>query len=543
MAVETMASGVVAFLATYTLHSALLCGLAWLVARRFERRAPAAAEALLKAALIGGVFTAALQFGLGFEPLGGRFSLRSAAPSGTRTTTVELAPLARADDLAAFQSSVLSTAKLDPSVPSFSGASIERPTPAGSTSAPSSPSSSGSLPWATWIAAAWLLGVVIAAVGFARDVLRLRRALRWRLELAEGPLWDELASLQSEAGCSRSIRLTIAPRVGVPLSSGLWRGEIALPPRALDELDLDAQRAVLAHELAHLVRRDPLWLWIGRALETVFFFQPLNRVVRRSLEQSSELACDAWARERIGGGAELARALTEVAGWLIENRRALPAPAMAHAGSSLTLRVERLLEDSRGRRNEARLWSAAAPIACFAVLASAPNIAASLVEHPIEAKASADRSIESTASTENSKNASVERAPDATSAPEVAKTAPNPGDAASSNDASLATAATPSPSAAISPREQLRVAARDLDVEIAALERELVSLQRELAAGDANVQVELSLADLETRVSRLIERRRTLRALFGALAPESDDASKSSTTASESAPVLPEESR
>ena len=38
---------------------------------------------------------------------------------------------------------------------------------------------------------------------------------------------------------------------------------------------------MLAHEIAHLVRRDPQWLVLARAIEMVFFFQPLNRLARR----------------------------------------------------------------------------------------------------------------------------------------------------------------------------------------------------------------------------------------------------------------------
>jgi hypothetical protein len=35
---------------------------------------------------------------------------------------------------------------------------------------------------------------------------------------------------------------------------------------ALEELDFEEQRVMLAHELAHLARRDPLWLAFARML-------------------------------------------------------------------------------------------------------------------------------------------------------------------------------------------------------------------------------------------------------------------------------------
>ena len=38
---------------------------------------------------------------------------------------------------------------------------------------------------------------------------------------------------------------------------------------------------MLAHELAHLARRDPLWLAFASVVERVFWIQPLNRIARR----------------------------------------------------------------------------------------------------------------------------------------------------------------------------------------------------------------------------------------------------------------------
>ncbi len=122
---------------------------------------------------------------------------------------------------------------------------------------------------------------------------------------------------------------------------------VVVPERAAFGLDPDERRAMLAHELAHARRRDPLWISAARAVEGLFCFQPLNRLARLRLQDEAEFLADRWAIERGVGALSLASCLTEVAGWIVSNRRALPVPSMAARGARLTRRVERLLEERR----------------------------------------------------------------------------------------------------------------------------------------------------------------------------------------------------
>src|SRR6185503_2037636 len=122
----------------------------------------------------------------------------------------------------------------------------------------------------------------------------------------------------------------------------LGRDEICLPSRALSELDPVRMESIIAHELAHLVRRDPSWLTAARVIEALFFFQPLNILARRRMQESAEFASDAWASMRVARPLDLAHCLARVAEWTIASPR-LPVPAMAERrGAVLVRRVERL---------------------------------------------------------------------------------------------------------------------------------------------------------------------------------------------------------
>jgi hypothetical protein len=124
----------------------------------------------------------------------------------------------------------------------------------------------------------------------------------------------------------------------------VWRWTIVLPEGIESRLTPEELRALLAHELAHLVRGDAAWLWVGRVICLCLPLQPLNFVARRGWQAAGEFLCDDWAVRREVGAVSLARCLTRVAEWRFEPA-AVPALPAAGTPAMLTQRVERLLSD------------------------------------------------------------------------------------------------------------------------------------------------------------------------------------------------------
>src|SRR5256885_9988909 len=104
----------------------------------------------------------------------------------------------------------------------------------------------------------------------------------------------------------------MARTISSPVALGL--SEICVPELALSELGAEQQRSMLAHELAHLARRDSLWLAGASLIERVFFFQPLNRLARRELETTAEYLSDEWAMRKTGSAGSLPNCLGTVGG-------------------------------------------------------------------------------------------------------------------------------------------------------------------------------------------------------------------------------------
>ncbi|HKP63640.1 MAG TPA: M56 family metallopeptidase [Polyangiales bacterium] len=194
---------------------------------------------------------------------------------------------------------------------------------------------------ATPLTAATLALVAALALGGARFglmLLALRRRLRDRTPVHDARLLQRLERLRGRTRLRR-VTLTQSAAIQVPLVLG--RAEICLPAARLHVASLSELDAVLAHELAHLVRRDGVVFPLVGLVQSLCWLQPLNHWIAARFKQSAELACDDCAVEltgdRLALAQALARAATEAVGTM------LPAMARPRPRSALVERVRRLL--------------------------------------------------------------------------------------------------------------------------------------------------------------------------------------------------------
>ena len=235
-----------------------------------------------------------------------------------------------------------------------------------------------------WLATGWMAITAILALRTARAWrLGVRHAGRRRV-IRRGPapvLLQEIlgpAADRVTLSCSRTLRVPVA-----------FAREICLPVRALRELPNDELRALLAHEAAHVVRRDAAWLAIAAAVRALGWWQPLNLVAAARLRLAMELCCDERAAAEPHERAALARCLITVAEWSVEEYPGFA--AMASRGSALRRRLETLLDDAPRRHRRKGPWlavtSVAVPAVCLAPvvttadLSRVPAAAAQLVRH------------------------------------------------------------------------------------------------------------------------------------------------------------------
>jgi beta-lactamase regulating signal transducer with metallopeptidase domain len=104
-----------------------------------------------------------------------------------------------------------------------------------------------------------------------------------------------LAPLLARAGLSSPVILQSPSWQPLCCAFGLRRPYILLSRGLLEGWDDEHLEGVIAHELAHFLRRDQWLNLMLLALRSLFFFNPIVHLLCRAVAQEQELACDALA--------------------------------------------------------------------------------------------------------------------------------------------------------------------------------------------------------------------------------------------------------
>jgi beta-lactamase regulating signal transducer with metallopeptidase domain len=157
------------------------------------------------------------------------------------------------------------------------------------------------LTWRGWLFAAWGV-LVLAQVGrLGAQRVRLSSLLR---KAEPGDV--HLAVMVSQVAAR--LKLKHAPRVMVidldysPFVCGMARAVLVLPRELAATLSPSELHQVVAHELAHVQRRDLVWGWIPEIARTLFFFHPVAHLASYRIRLERELACDQLAMHDSGRG-------------------------------------------------------------------------------------------------------------------------------------------------------------------------------------------------------------------------------------------------
>ena len=143
-----------------------------------------------------------------------------------------------------------------------------------------------------------LLGTTLIWLQLHRQWLRVRRVLRLS-STATGSVTALLAEVCDRMGCRRVPHLCVA---GGRIPPMLWAGSrqplIVLPKSLIERLDEESLRLVLAHEVAHYVRRDHWANLFVVIVTSLFWWHPAAWWARREARESQELCCDALVLSR-----------------------------------------------------------------------------------------------------------------------------------------------------------------------------------------------------------------------------------------------------
>ncbi|QIL40338.1 M48 family metalloprotease [Pedobacter sp. HDW13] len=168
---------------------------------------------------------------------------------------------------------------------------------------------------------------------------------------AAGKKWDvKLAELGEKLGVSQPISLMQSGIAQMPMVVGHFKPLVLIPLGLLNGLSTAEVEAILAHELAHIKRKDYLVNLLQSFIEIVFFFNPAVLWVSQLIKTEREHCCDDLAIACVNDRKNYVQALVVCQ----EFKQRAPAYAMAVTGKqgSLLQRASRMLFNTNSTLNK-----------------------------------------------------------------------------------------------------------------------------------------------------------------------------------------------
>lgn len=130
----------------------------------------------------------------------------------------------------------------------------------------------------------------------------------------------------------------------------VWRSSVVMPHGLADVLNDKQLASILAHEVAHVVRRDTIIALLQQIAAAIFWWNPLLRTVNHQISQMRERLCDDCVVTQHGDGMPLAESIVQVAQW--SATRTLSSPlslALLEDFGDLEDRIHRLTDENSTR--------------------------------------------------------------------------------------------------------------------------------------------------------------------------------------------------
>jgi len=230
--------------------------------------------------------------------------------------------------------------------------------------------------WPNFLLLVIAIGVCALLLRFALGLRAIQRLYRQSEPITASMVNELLMRVQQLAGCRRPVPVRQSHHLFAAVTIGWLRPAIILPAD-WEDWSADELLAVLAHEIAHVCRRDYSMRLIAYVVAALHFYHPLVHWLTRRLVLEQELASDTLAATLAGGQRRYLRALSSIALRQDDRPNVWPGPiALPVSSRFLMRRIEMLrakdgsVRDSATKTNMIQ-WVSVAALVLFSVGATA----------------------------------------------------------------------------------------------------------------------------------------------------------------------------
>jgi beta-lactamase regulating signal transducer with metallopeptidase domain len=158
----------------------------------------------------------------------------------------------------------------------------------------------------------WLLGVALFLLRLMGSVSYIYY-LKNRMNFPTDEYWTEMIdNLSKKAGLKQAVELVESAMVRTPVVVGFLKPMILFPMGVINRLAPEEVEAILAHELAHVLRHDYIFNIFQSIVEALFYYHPAVWWLSGQIRNERESACDDIAINLINSKMNYAKALVTI---------------------------------------------------------------------------------------------------------------------------------------------------------------------------------------------------------------------------------------
>ena len=224
----------------------------------------------------------------------------------------------------------------------------------------------------------WILGAAALLAAWIVRWRRVRAVVRSSARVESGWVFDTVRRIEQAAGLSRAIAIVSSDSSLEPGVFGILRPTLVWPSRMHEHLSGGQVEAIIAHEVAHVRRRDNLAATLHMCVQAAFWFHPLVWWIGARLVDERERACDEAV---VRGGSEpeaYAESILKTCQFYVES----PLTCVAGVtGSELKKRIEHIMKNDA--RSAVNVWKKCLLAATASAALVAPLVVGVLNVRPL----------------------------------------------------------------------------------------------------------------------------------------------------------------
>ena len=137
----------------------------------------------------------------------------------------------------------------------------------------------------------WLAGTIIMLLRILLGWILSQKIARESSLIIDNKFEQIKNQIEKNMHIQRTIQYSTSQNISSPIAMGWFKHHIIFPAYTQHWSD-DSIKMILIHELAHIKRKDTIWLFISSITSALYWINPLSWIIRKNFIFETEKICD-----------------------------------------------------------------------------------------------------------------------------------------------------------------------------------------------------------------------------------------------------------